>query len=79
MMPTNSISYLDAGVKVHEGPLAVPRVYAQCELHFFIQHHKDPHSLILWTNTGEGIIHHFIGCQFTYLGIIISQCAVLQQ
>jgi len=46
----NPSAYLDVVVQVHECSFAVAWVDAQGELHLLIQHYKDSHSLLLWTN-----------------------------
>ena len=35
-------------MQVCQGPLAVARVDAEGELHLLVEHHEDPHSLLLW-------------------------------
>ena len=35
-------------MQVQQGPLAVARVDAEGKLHLLVEHHKDPHSLLLW-------------------------------
>lgn len=45
-----NIKYLNIWVQVHEGPFAIFTVDAERKLYLFVEHHKDPHSLLLSGN-----------------------------